>query len=236
MMNATLTDTREEFLASTKKTMEASRAMRHPFLQQFRDAQLPLEALRTFGILWYKTARYHKQAFPALIWNIPDDNVRFDLIDILREEYGNGDRTMIHASMLQRFLTALGVSEADVEATPTPAGIQAFGARVLEIWRGAPPAYAFGLHFALEYLAASLHTYFADGLEKYPFLSIGDRQYFEFHRAAEPMHADLSEAGFLHYAISEENRAALTTSVEEGITLLNHLWDTFGVAVLKPQP
>src|SRR5437870_221653 len=88
-----------ECLAAAKTRMDRSSTINHRFLARFRDETLSRDQLRTFAVLWYKTAREHKLAFPALIWNLPDDDVRFDLIDILREEYGNGDRDMIHARL-----------------------------------------------------------------------------------------------------------------------------------------
>lgn len=226
----------EDTLASAKQRMEKSGVMDHRFLKRFRVDVLSRDQLRTFAVLWYKTARLHKLAFPALIWNVPDDDVRFDLIDILREEYGDGDRSMIHARLLLRFLSALGVTEGDVETAPTPLEIEQFGREVLATWRDAAPAQAFGLHFALEYLASALHVYFADGLLKYDFLTRHDREYFEYHRVAEEQHADHSEAGFLFYAETEDGQALLTRGVEEGLALLRQLWTAFERLIPGFQP
>lgn len=214
-------------MVAAKRLMDRSTAMHHRFLARFRDEALSRDQLRTFAILWYKTAREHKRAFPALIWNLPDDDVRFDLIDILREEYGNGDRQMIHARLLLRFLAALEISEQDVDAIATPPEVSQFGSTVLTIWRDGAPAYAFGLHFALEYLASALHVYFADGLLKYDFLTRKDREYFEYHRVAEERHADHSETGFRFYATTEEERALLVRGVHEGLASLDELWASF---------
>src|SRR5437773_644497 len=105
----------EGFLKTTKGRMLSDAIMHHRFLTEFERQELGRDELKKFAIQWYKTARAHKQAFPTLIYNTRDDEIRFDLIDILNEEYGDGNRELIHARLLMRFLNALGLSERDVE-------------------------------------------------------------------------------------------------------------------------
>lgn len=205
----------------------------HEFLTAFESRYLTKVQLKRFAIQWYKTAKRHKEAFPALIYNTKNDDVRFDLIDILNEEYGSGDREKIHSRLLFRFLVALELSEEDVMNTKTLSATQRFGDEVLQIWRDGNPVYAFGLHFALEFLAASLHTHFAKGLSKYPFLTDYDREYFNYHKTAEKQHADFSEQGMNLYAVNEESKALLEAGVVKGIELLGSVWDEFTAEVLN---
>ena len=216
----------DAFLAEVKAGMDRTTTMHHAFLSRFRDERLSTEELKTFGVLWYKVARMHKKAFPAVILNVTDDDVRFDLIEILREEYGNGDKRRIHARLLLRFLSALGLDEGDVDRATTPREVGRFGEEVLTIWKDGPEGRAFGLHFGLEYLASALHGYFADGLAKYEFLSRETREYFEYHRVAEVEHADHSEAGFRFYAAGAARRELLC-GVEDAVELLEGLWSAF---------
>jgi pyrroloquinoline quinone (PQQ) biosynthesis protein C len=224
----------QAFVASQKTRMRESGVMDHPFLLRFASTRLDRDQLRRFAIQWYKTARAHKLAFPALVLNTRDDDIRFDLIEILNEEYGSGDREKIHARLLMHFLRALGAEEEDVEASPTLGAVDSFSKRVLAIWRDADPIRAFGLHFALEYLASALHAHFARGLRKYEFLSQQDRRYFDYHEEAEPHHADFSELGMHTYADTPSNRCLLELGVEEGIQLLGQLWDEFDAHVFAP--
>jgi len=223
--------TAEESLASIKSSMDPSRAKQHLFLLRFETGRLERDQLIRFALAWYHTARRHKEAFPVVVWNTLDDDVRFDLIEILREEYGNGNRENIHARMLLRFLRALGIGDSDIRNAVLPAEIERFGREVLRIWKDSPPARAFGLHFALEYLAAALHKHFAVGLEKYEFLKTADREYFDYHRVAEEQHADHSEAGYLYYAADPQQRDLLDSGVRDGMSLLESLWDAFNVYV-----
>jgi pyrroloquinoline quinone (PQQ) biosynthesis protein C len=230
----TLVPTELQFLISVKDMMTHNFVMHHRFLKDFENNYLSKEQLIRFAIQWYKTARAHKEAFPVLIYNTPDDEVRFDLIEILNEEYGGGDREKIHAKLLRRFLTALSISEKNVEDSKTLGSVRNFGEEVLKIWKEGNPVYAFGLHFALEFLASSLHAHFADGLKKYDFLTDYDKAYFNYHKTAEPQHADFSENGMVLYATNQENQALLYEGVEKGIELLMQLWDEFYSFVFQP--
>lgn len=223
-----------DFVESMKLRMSDSRVMHHPFLTLFESQFLNEVQLRRFAVQWYKTARKHKEAFPALVYNVKDDDVRFDLIEILNEEYGSGDRKKIHARLLQQFLRSLGISEEDVESRPTLPAVQWFGEEVLRIWRDCDDIYAFGLHFALEYLASSLHTHFANGLSKYATLTESDKEYFNFHKIAEKQHSDFSERGMLFYAKTHESRLVLQSGVDKGLELLGGLWDEFQNHVFAP--
>jgi pyrroloquinoline quinone (PQQ) biosynthesis protein C len=213
--------------------MSASAVMHHKFLGDFETKVLTESQLKRFAIQWYKTARNHKEAFPALVYNTPNDDIRFDLIDILNEEYGNGNREQIHTRLLKRFLTALEISDQDIDEEETLPAVRRFGDEVLRIWKDGHPVYAFGLHFSLEFLAASLHSHFADGLQKYPFLTDYQREYFNYHKTAEQQHADFSENGMLTYASDPEAQALLLEGIDKGIELLGDLWDGFQAHIFK---
>jgi pyrroloquinoline quinone (PQQ) biosynthesis protein C len=219
-----------------KLRMSGNPVMHHPFLTLFESEYLSEVQLRRFAVQWYKTARKHKEAFPALVYNVKDDDVRFDLIEILNEEYGSGDRERIHARLLQRFLRALALSEADVLGTPSLPAVDSFGEEVLRIWRDGDHIYAFGLHFSLEYLASSLHSHFAEGLTKYATLTEYDKEYFNFHKVAEKHHSDFSERGMLFYATTDGNRLLLQSGVDKGVELLGRLWGEFHNHVFARAP
>lgn len=219
--------TADAFLAALKARMRASETYAHRFLVEFRERTLSRSQLERFAVQWYKTARAHKIAFPALIFNVRDDDVRFELVEILFDEYGMGDRSRIHARLLLRFLGALGIAEADVDGEVTIPAVEQFSDEVLRVWRDEEPVLAFGLHFALEYLAASLHAHFSEGLAKYPFLSADAREYFDYHKVAEQNHTDYSETGILVYGSTPEHQRRLEEGVDRGILLLENLWNGF---------
>ena len=214
-------------LEDSKVAIRSEAAANSDFLRRFEAERLTDEQLRRFAVQWYKTARGHKEAFPWLIANTRHDDVRFDLIEILREEYGNGDRKEIHSRLLWRFLAALGLSEDEVESAPTLRGVQSFSEQVLKVWRDGDPIVAFGLHFALEYIASDFHVRFANGVQKYDRLGDYERRYFEFHRIAEERHSDVSEAGWQIYASLPHGPERLTEGAEQGLRLMSQLWRDF---------
>src|SRR4051812_8834531 len=106
--------------------LDKSRVCHHPFLQHMTSRNLSDAEVHRFGIQWYKAAAAHKKAFPGLIYNTTNDVVRFDLIKILGDEYGNGQLEQIHAFMLLRFLDSLGYSLSDIANIPTIPEIKQF--------------------------------------------------------------------------------------------------------------
>src|SRR5580692_4071383 len=197
----------------------------HHFLRNMNSKVLSADQVQRFGIQWYKAATAHKKAFPGLIYNTIDDVVRFDLIHILRDEYGNGNLHSIHASMLLRFLKSLGYSQADIASFPTIAEIQKFSERVDNIWLRQHPVKAFGVHYALEVLAAEMHQSFGRGLRTAADSASFDMEYFDYHGVAEIEHADVSDRGLLIYGNEPKNELLLTEGMCLGKELICLLWD-----------
>src|SRR5580700_2745575 len=106
-------------LRQARDILDIERVCQHRFLRNMSSRSLSDDQVRRFGIQWYKAAAAHKKAFPGLIYNTANDVVRFDLIHILRDEYGNGDVNSIHAFMLLRFLKSLGYSQSDIASYAT---------------------------------------------------------------------------------------------------------------------
>ncbi|ASU34263.1 iron-containing redox enzyme family protein [Mucilaginibacter xinganensis] len=218
----------EDFLAETKAMIDATPVSSHQFLSAFLEMDLSREQLKRFAVQWYKTARDHKMAFPAIVLNTPIDDIRFELIEILDDEYGKGNREKIHAKLLYRFVKVFYETDQEVELVPKLPAVGRFGKDVMEIWKNGEPVYAFGLHFALEYLAQDLHAHFSDALQKYDYLDENVREYFLYHKIAEQQHADFSEYGFIYYSAENmENRERLVQGIQKGVQLLTDLWDDF---------
>lgn len=222
-----------EFLKFIQDKIDNSGVTTHIFFHNFKSKQLTKNQLQRFALQWYLTARDHKLAFPAIVFNTPDDNIRFELIDILYDEYGKGNKEKIHAKLLLKFLMRLGISNEEIENTAKLSAVTKFGEDVLKIWKEANPVYAFGLHYSLEYTAQFLHSTFAEGLSKYPEYTVDDLEYFNYHKIAEQVHTDFSEVGFLTYSGTNENQYLLELGVDKGINLLNDLWVDFDNHIFK---
>lgn len=108
MSTTTVTDTLSP--AELLKEAVEHPIMSHPFLDRFAAGELDDQGLRRFAVQWYKTARVHKRAFPYVVAVTRNDDIRFGLIHILNEEYGEGNSDRIHARLLERLLQRLGIS------------------------------------------------------------------------------------------------------------------------------
>lgn len=221
-MEQILTDQRNHVLASIQ---------RHPFLVRFASGDIDVSALRRFGIQWYLTTRLHKAAFPALILNTADDDIRFDLIENLRDEYGSGVRADIHTRLLERFLLSIGLERHDFENAPLIEATRNFTSQVDDAWRHGDPVVAFGIHFAFEVAAARLHDAFATGVMSAPIPS--DPTYFQYHQTAEPHHAADSARGFALYATSASGRGKLIQGVRYATVMLTDFLDRIDLHVFE---
>jgi pyrroloquinoline quinone (PQQ) biosynthesis protein C len=213
-----------EILRVAGSEMQASRAFRHPFLDQMRGESIDQNAAQRFAIQWYKAATAHKKSFPGLIYNMDDDEIRLGLIEILDEEYGYGEIGQVHARLLGNFVTAIGLDLAQVERAERTAGVDRFAREVDDLWLRAEPRVAYGVHFALEYLAANMHKAFYAGVSKLA-LPEDSIHYFRLHSTVEEEHAAKAETGLLKLAVNEEAEAALMEGIRKGTELVEALLD-----------
>jgi pyrroloquinoline quinone (PQQ) biosynthesis protein C len=222
-------------IQQAQQILDTTSVCQHEFLRNMRSRTLSDGQVRRFGIQWYKAAAAHKKAFPGLIYNTPNDIVRFDLIHILRDEYGNGELNSVHAFMLLRFLKSLGYSESDISKYPMISEIQEFSRLVEDIWLHGNPVQAFGVHYALEVLAAEMHLAFGRGLRTAEQSSTFDMEYFDYHGIAEVEHADISDRGLQVYGEQPGNDSLLREGLVQGKELICLLWDGLDRHVFGPQ-
>jgi pyrroloquinoline-quinone synthase len=201
-------------------------ASNHLFFESLASQPITGEQVNRFAEQWYIAAYNHKRAFPFLVAVTDDDQTRRELIEILRDEYGNGDPTAVHALLLKGFLTqTLGLSDNHIQITQPLPEVAEFGDVTMKVWSGNNPALAFGYHYALEHIAATAHEAFYAFLKRYGY-SDEELIYFKYHAAAEPEHAKMAESGYARYQESGQ-QAALDLGAQMGIESLTHMWDGF---------
>ena len=222
----------EDVVGISTQRMRASAAYSHPFLDELRSTEMTRGAATRFAAQWYQAAIAHKKSFPGLIYNSPDDHVRLQLIEILREEYGFGHKDRIHSRILLKFLKALGLDMAAALATPPESGVDDFAKGVDVAWTQRDPVRAFGVHFALEFLAANMHGAFYAGVQTLG-LEPDDIEYFRIHSTAEIEHSRIAEAGMRYLASDPSNAEQLLVGVNEGADLVKTLLDGLEVAYHK---
>ena len=216
-------------LEAATGTMAESRAFTHNLLERMRTDRACVESAKRFAVQWFKAATAHKKAFPGLVYNVKDDEVRLGLIDILNEEYGFGELDMVHARVLYRFLQALGISVEEAEASETADGVDYFSRHVDAAWLKSDPDFAYGVHYALEFLAANMHQAFYVNVAKLG-LPEDSIAYFKIHSTAEIEHAEKARQGLKVLARDSESEARLVAGMEHGTELVERLLDGLEVA------
>lgn len=214
-------------LQQLERELDTSRANAscHPFFSSFSGQKTPEQILH-FATQWYAAARNHKKAFPFLIAITQDDETRRELIEILRDEYGNGEPDRIHAKLLGKFMVeGVGIAADQIDSLEMISEVVEFGETTLKLWRDGDPVVAYGYHYALERIAASIHPAFFEGLQGYGFPP-DSLEYFRYHSRAEEEHVHAAEAGFLRYD-AQGDSDKLRQGAELGIAACANMWDGF---------
>lgn len=212
------------FVSASNNLLDKGRASSHPFLKHFREDYFDFEDLHFFAVQWHLTARAHRLSFPWLIAAIEDETVRFDLVCILHEEYGEGDRKKLHVDLLAQFLATFGETKASVlDIEPIPP-VATFHSELRKTWQTGD-ARAFGLQYGLECLAREMQICFAEGLLKYNYISSESRQYFDIHAEAEKRHVSVTENGLDYYLHQDNGYDQLLSGVVLADNLLTDIWD-----------
>lgn len=216
-------------LTEAENTIATSRAYAHPFLAELRSVTADREAARRFAVQWYKAATAHKKSFPGLVYNVQNDEIRLSLIDILNEEYGFGELDQVHARVLWRFLEALGISLEDVEAEAAEEGVAYFSRHVDEAWLNSDPDFAYGVHYALEFLAANMHKAFYANVAR---LGLPEEAiaYFRIHSVAEVEHAEKARRGLSLLGTDGETQERVAAGMALGTELVEKLLDGLAAA------
>lgn len=109
-----------------------------------------------------------------------------------------------------------------IGGVPTEREVVEFSREVDNAWARGEPVRAFGVHFALEFLAANMHKAFFSGVQT---LEVGpdDIEYFRIHSTAEDEHSRLAEEGMHYLAREESNAARLSDGVQVGTKLVETL-------------
>jgi pyrroloquinoline quinone (PQQ) biosynthesis protein C len=210
--------------AEATAEMAASRAYRHPLLDAMRSDLSTQDTARQFAVQWYKAATAHKKSFPGLVYNVKNDEVRLGLIDILYEEYGFGELDKVHARLLEGFLEALGLSAEDANAANSADGVAYFSHHVDECWLKADADFAYGVHYALEFLAANMHKAFYANVAR---LGLSEEAicYFKLHSTVEEEHAEKAHKGLTILANNEQAIERLSAGMKRGTHLVEVLLD-----------
>ena len=159
----------------------------HPF---FALHDLSEDERRSVFGQWYIAARKHKELFPWLVAITKIDPVRYELIQILHDEYGKGNPLFIHGNLLEQTVRFLGIHPTEI----TPAkGNQVFAETTEQVWKNEKePITSYGYHQYLEESSSILHKKLYALLHNVPDVY---KLYSSYHEFAETEHARISAKG-----------------------------------------
>lgn len=221
------------FLQEVQSSLDSgpASAFNHRFFRRLRERTATPEEIGLFAPQWFLAADGHKIAFAELIPTIVPELPRFGLIQILYDEYGDGDETKIHARLLRNFLQkGVGIGIPDHSAAIPE--VAAFTKKVLEVWSDrSKPVRAFGLHYGLERIAQEIHKAFYAWLKDHFPTEV--LEYFLYHTTAEEEHVKITEDGFNYYALSARNRDELLEGLRTAVAVLLVMWDGFDRQVFE---
>ncbi len=186
----------------------------HPL---FALKDLSSEDLRwTFG-QWRYAAKKHKEIFAYLIAITKKDRVRYELIQILYDEYGKGNPLFIHGDLLIQTLKYLEVIENEI--VPTEKNLR-FVETVDKLWKDeSHPAVAYGCHLIFEEFGMLIHPKLYALLNDVP---AEYKLYSAYHNFAEIEHAEHAFKGMSDYS---EEASQLENGIRQGFSALLDLLD-----------
>lgn len=191
----------------------ANAMLAHPFYQAWSEGRLTKETLAAYAMQYF----HHVEAFPQVVSathaNCPDRDGRFLLAENLAEEEGVGAGRDDHASLWLQFAEGLGVSEAEVRATP----LNPETAALIETFRRlSRQSYAAGLGalYAYESQLPAVSSTKIEGLDR--FYGVTDAtaiRFFTVHETADVEHSAVCRA--LLDKLPEAERAEAVAAGEE---------------------
>ena len=178
-----------------RQIAESHPLWRHPFVERCRAGQLTLAHVRTLGAQMYKFCHEFPSFLALALASCPQDDARIVIGENLWEELGEGDPQRAHAALFRRFTRALGISDAQLLATPAQAETQA----LVDTYRGLSNRYGVvgvlgALCYASEGIVGVLYSHIQAGLLQAAPFDRNALMFFEVHIHVDDGHADKLES------------------------------------------
>lgn len=198
-----------EFLERLKRDVIGHPALTHPFLARFGDGDATEEGVRTFAVQYYRHVRVSRLYLAALISNCANDEpLQLALAEILFDEYGHLNPDETHPALYRRFMTALGITKEEWEASQTLPEIQLYISAHREL--SSHPDIRLGLGAlgpASEWPVPPIYARLGEGLKRATELTDADIEIFNSHVTMDVEHARIMMDSIAPYAESEEGQS-----------------------------
>lgn len=218
-----------DFFAELGARVAGHRALSHPFLRRLRDERLSRAQLAAFAVQHYLYARHFTRNLAALIANTPHEDVRFVLIENMYEEIGEPSRAceragrrsidqLTHVALLRRFLHAVGLTRAGVDAArPLPA-TRALIAVYDELCRGSDWLTALGaMGPGTECVVPTLYADVLRCIQRSRVVGKADYVFWSLHVSCDEGHGSAMIRALVPYAASRHARRKIANGAQRAL-------------------
>ena len=163
----------------------------HPFYRAWSAGELTRQNLADYGAEYW----HHVSAFPtylsALHSNLPDGELRREVLRNLADEEGTDSaHARPHSELWMDFATAMGATRAQIQGRPVQAEMHGLVATFRELMQE-PPAAALAALYAYESKVPAISAEKAVGLRNLYGADAAATRYFTLHQTADVHHAQV---------------------------------------------
>jgi pyrroloquinoline quinone (PQQ) biosynthesis protein C len=217
--------------------------VRHPvndnrFFRAFAAAPLTQAQLRTFLRQYQYFCKHFVKALEGLLYATPLDEVamRTRLIQTLHSETGAGRSDRAHITLLNRFASAVGLSEEELARTIPLPEVGDYLALLHRLFTQCGHLVALGSEAAVEITAGSEFRYFFPGLRNHYTFSTEDIEFFYLHLREEACHADWLREAVERTVRTPQDLELVAAGARETAEGWLRFWDAIHQAVFRDRP
>jgi pyrroloquinoline quinone (PQQ) biosynthesis protein C len=237
--------TAEDFVSSIKQYAERSQAIQHPLLQAISRGEFVdlAGALTRFLKEYYFYSHRFTQYLTAVMSRLERPNHRAMLMPNVMEEGGHVtaeteadlrragiDPATVaapHPELLQRFLTAIGLSREEILQRPPHLATAAWVNTFDSICRHSSQEQACGaLGLGTEGIVRHVYLQILQGIKRaWPNLSMADRAFFELHALVDDEHAHVMRLITIDLCSTPEGRRGVALGVLQALNARKTFFD-----------
>lgn len=202
------------------------RILRHPFVCRISDAWLDRTQLQYFAGQYYFYCNYFVRFLSACAANIPDDRTRMPIIENLWEEHGEGQAEKSHRVLFEKFANSLGMSRKELMDTKPISSTSICCENLFSIAKDSHFLMSLGaLGPGTEYFTSREYEIIYKGLQKYPFLSADDLEFWSVHITLDDQHYSDMCQSLEPWLEDEESMGWVRIGAQRAIELELLFWD-----------
>ncbi len=205
---------------------EIQKILQHPFVRRIHDGWLNQRQLQYFAKEYYAYCFSFPRFLAACAANIPNDELRFSIIENLWEEHGEGDLSKSHRKLYEHFALATGLSRGDLNFDQALPNTRICIENLLNLCVHSHYIESLGaLGLGTEYFTNREYQLIENGLKKYDFLDKEDYCFWTVHIGLDEAHYSEMVGPLVPYLHDAENKARLRRGAYRAIELELLFWD-----------